>query len=188
MKYSSIFVDFGHRPFFVSVFGVWPGEMQCLSNYYELLCVSCSATDVVPTTTTGDALSLHSLHGAAGRQLDLLSAADFSCSLNEFLIPSLSLNYLHGNIQPLLLVYALITFMTKCLIYRIVLIISLWILYELFMNMEFLLIIIVGIFSAPQVQLKQPGPEELWVWGGSSGRRQPPCAQHSLPQILHLCR
>uniref|UniRef100_A0A672Y2W7 Voltage-dependent T-type calcium channel subunit alpha n=1 Tax=Sphaeramia orbicularis TaxID=375764 RepID=A0A672Y2W7_9TELE len=33
---------------------------------------------------------------------------------------------------------------------------------------------------------KQSGPEDLWLWGGSSGGGQPPCPQHPLPQRLHL--
>lgn len=54
--------------------------MQAADNYSELLCAYSSVMVAVPTTTTGGALSLHSLDGAAGRSLDLLSAI---ISVNE---------------------------------------------------------------------------------------------------------
>lgn len=64
------------------VFSACLGDMKYLNNYYELLCVYSSAKVAVPITTTGGALSLHILRGAAGRQLDLLTAIDLSYCLN----------------------------------------------------------------------------------------------------------
>lgn len=61
-------------------------RIQISDNDSEPLCVSSSVMAAVPTTTTGGALYIHSLRGAAGRRLDLPPAIDFS--LDEFLIPS----------------------------------------------------------------------------------------------------